>query len=195
VRLSNVLEHLPDPLTAFEEIDRILKPDGLVYVTVPNTQSLVFWLFRENWYALDAPRHVIFYCPSTLETLCDATGFEIARMRFTAGPFNFVRSLTLFFAEDGKRWPLWIRRIRWERSKFVRRALKPFFFFVDAAGYGDFLHATLRKKPSLVINAERVFNKLQNAGRVTDAPARLLRRIKRGSNQNPSSAPLLIETS
>jgi SAM-dependent methyltransferase len=128
VRLSNVLEHLPDPLTAFEEIDRILKPDGLVYVTVPNTRSLVFWLFRENWYALDAPRHVIFYCPSTLETLCDATGFEIARMRFTAGPFNFVRSLILFFAEDGKRWPVWIRRIRWERSKFVRRALKPFSF-------------------------------------------------------------------
>ena len=189
VRLSNVLEHLPDPLTVFEEIDRILKPDGLVYVTVPNTRSLVFWLFRENWYALDAPRHVISYCPFTLETLCDATGFEIVGMVFTAGPFNFVRSLPLFFEEGGRRWPGWLRRIRWERSKFVRRALKPLFFFVDAAGYGDFLHATLRKKPALVINAAKVFNKPQNAGRVADAPARVLGRVKPGSNQNPSRTP------
>jgi hypothetical protein len=67
--------------------------------------------------------------------------------------------------------------------------LKPFFFFVDAAGYGDFLHATLRKKPALVINAARVFNKFQNAGRVTDAPARLLRRLKKGSRQNRSRTP------
>lgn len=172
VRLNNVLDHLPDPLTVFEEIDRILKPNGLVYVTVPNTESLVFWLFRENWYALDAPRHVIFYSPVTLNTLCDATGFELACMRFTAGPHNFVRSVPLFFEEGGRRWPVWIRRIHWERSKFVRRALKPLFFFVDVAGYGDVLHATLRKKPSLIITAAKVFEKPHSAGRVVNSVAR-----------------------
>jgi hypothetical protein len=28
---------------------------------------------------------------------------------------------------------------------FIRRMLKPCFFFVDKLGFGDFLHATLRK--------------------------------------------------
>lgn len=146
VRLSNVLEHLPDPKAVFREIHRILKADGAVYVTVPNTKSLVFWLFRERWYALDAPRHVISYSPRTLERLAQSTGFEITQRSFNAGPFNFVRSMKYLAHDKGDYWPRWMRRIRWERSKAVRRALKPFFFFVDGLGFGDFLHATLEKK-------------------------------------------------
>jgi len=146
IRLSNVVEHLPNPIATFREIRRILKPKGLVYLTVPNTRSLVFWLFRENWYALDAPRHVISYSPKTLNVLAEATGFEVAHSNFTAGPFNFVRSMRYLLEEKGERYPSWLRSIRWDRSKLIRRALKPFFFFVDSLGYGDFLHATLRKK-------------------------------------------------
>ena len=59
MRLSNVFEHLPQPKETFREIGRILKSQGIVYVTVLNTRSLVFSLFRANWYALKAPRHVI----------------------------------------------------------------------------------------------------------------------------------------
>lgn len=146
VLLSNVLEHLTDPKATLREIRRIIKDDGVVCVTVPNARSFVFWLFQENWYALDSPRHVISYCPEALQTLCDATGFEIASVHFNAGPFNFVRSVKYFFEEKGKRWPSWIRDVRWEKNKFIRRALKPVFFVVDSMGYGDFLHATLRKK-------------------------------------------------
>lgn len=146
VRLSSVVEHLCEPKMTLREIHRILKPDGLVYVTVPNTRSLVFWLFRENWYALDTPRHVISYSPKTLTVLAEATGFEVASTSFTAGPFNFVRSLNYLMRDKGTGWPREIRRIRWERSKLLRRALKPVFFFVDILGYGDFLHATLQKR-------------------------------------------------
>jgi SAM-dependent methyltransferase len=178
VRLSDVLEHLPHPVELFEEINRILKPDGLVYLSVPNTRSLVFWLFQKNWYALDPPRHAISYCPFTLETLCESTGFEIAHLRFSAGPFNLVRSLALFFEENAGRWPRWLRRIRWEQTKLLPRALQPLFLFIDALGYGDFLHAILRKKLARVINAARVFKKLPRAGRVTEAPVQLLRRSK-----------------
>ena len=150
VRLSNVLEHLTDPLAVFREIDRILKPDGLVYITVPNTRSAVFRLFREHWYALETPRHVILYCPKTLETLAQASGFEIANIDFAAGPFNFVRSLNYYFEISGTGWPAALRSINWARSKFLRRAMKPLFFFIDGLGYGDFMHATLRKVPRQV---------------------------------------------
>jgi SAM-dependent methyltransferase len=49
-RLNHVLEHLPDPRKTFREIHRILKTDGVVYLTLPNTESLNFWLFKENWF-------------------------------------------------------------------------------------------------------------------------------------------------
>lgn len=143
VRMSNVLEHLPNPKRTLEEIRRILKPDGLVYLTVPNTSGLGFRLFRENWYALETPRHVISYSPKTLQLLAHASGFEVLRQDFTAGPFNFVRSLKYYFDENASRYPAWLVNFPWQRSKAFRRVLKPWFFFVDRLGYGDFLHATL----------------------------------------------------
>jgi len=145
VRLSNVLEHLAEPRRTFAEIRRILKPDGLVYLTVPNTRSLVFGLFRQHWYALETPRHVICYSPRTLQVLAHATGFAVVRQDFTAGPFNFVRSLRYFFDDRADGYPSWLVNFPWHRSKGLRRALKPLFFFIDGLGYGDFLHATLRK--------------------------------------------------
>jgi SAM-dependent methyltransferase len=145
VRLSHVLEHLADPRGTFCEIKRILKPDGMVYVTVPNARSLNFWLFGENWYGLDAPRHVISYSPKTLRFLCDATGLEIIRMRFRSGPFNFVRSVKYYLEATGDRWPLWMQRINWPGNKLIRRALKPFFLLVDGLRLGDILQASLQK--------------------------------------------------
>jgi len=148
IRLSHVLEHLTDPQGTLREISRILKPDGLVYVTVPNTRSLNFWLFGKEWYSLDTPRHVISYSPSALKFLCDATGFDIVKLRFSSGAFNFVRSVKYLLEEKGDRWPLWLRRINWPRNKLIRRTLKPFFFMIDQIRLGDVMVAILRKNHS-----------------------------------------------
>jgi len=145
IRLNHVLEHLTAPHGTMREIGRILKPEGIVYITVPNTHSLNFWLFGENWYGLDIPRHVVSYCPRALRFLCDGTGFEIVRMRFRSGPFNFVRSVKYFLEEEGKHWPGWLRQIDWPRNKLIRRTLKPFFFLVDVVGFGDVMMAILRR--------------------------------------------------
>jgi len=148
VHLSNVLEHLPDPIATFDEIYRILRPDGLVYLTVPNTHSLVFRLFREHWYALDVPRHVISYSPKTLRTIAEKAGFSIQAENFSAGPFNFVRSVRYLLEAQKDRYPSWLRKIDWEHSKLIRRILKPIFLVIDTGGYGDFMHATLVKNAS-----------------------------------------------
>jgi SAM-dependent methyltransferase len=145
IRLNHVLEHLSDPQGTFHEIGRILSFDGIVYITVPNTHSLNFWLFRQNWYGLDSPRHVISYCPETLGYLCNVTGLEIVRIQFRSGAFNFIRSLQYYLEEKGNRWPQWLRRIDWPRNKLFRRTLKPFFFLVDMARFGDVMMITLRR--------------------------------------------------
>lgn len=150
IRLHHVLEHLTEPQATFREIARILKPDGLVYVTVPNTQSFNFWLFGPNWYALDAPRHVISYCPKSLAFLCQATGFEILKVRYQSGAFNFVRSVRYHLEEQGKQWPRWVHGINWPSNKLIRRALKPFFLLMDRFRLGDVMLALLQKRVSSV---------------------------------------------
>ncbi len=148
IRLNHVLEHLTDPKGTFREIKRILKPDGIVYITVPNTRSFNFWLFGENWYGLDSPRHVISYCPETLRFLCDATGFQIAKIRFQSGAFNFVRSVKYLLEEKGGRWPKQLHGIDWPRNKLIRRTLKPFFYVLDQLRLGDVMVALLETNGS-----------------------------------------------
>ncbi|MBI2539326.1 MAG: class I SAM-dependent methyltransferase [Deltaproteobacteria bacterium] len=149
IRLHHVLEHLTEPNETLREIARILKPDGVVTITVPNTRSLNFWLFQENWYGLDAPRHVISYCPEALRLLCDATGFAIAGIRFRSGAFNFVRSVKFLMQEKGQRLPEWLHGVDWAGSRLIRRTLKPLFFLVDFLRLGDIMEATLEKRPGI----------------------------------------------
>ena len=49
VTLWNVLDHLPDPLEALKEIDRILKPGGILVIRVPNVS---FHLFVHGLFSL-----------------------------------------------------------------------------------------------------------------------------------------------
>ncbi len=148
IRLNNVLEHLVDPNGTFGEIRRILKPDGVVYITVPNTRSFNFWLFGERWYGLDSPRHVISYSPRTLRSLCESTGFQPIEIRFRSGAFNFVRSVKYLLEDKGEKCPLWLRKVNWSSNKIIRRSLKPFFFLVDIIGLGDVMKATLGRRNS-----------------------------------------------
>ncbi len=113
IRLNHFLEHLVDSQSTFLEIHRLLKLEGVVYITIPNTRSFNFWLFNKNWYGLDAPRHAISYCPKALKYLCGATGFEVVNFSFRSGAFNFLRNMKYFLDEDGKHWPAWIRRNDW----------------------------------------------------------------------------------
>lgn len=41
--LSEVLEHLPDDINALKSIKRVLKPGGILFITVPNRNYPFFW--------------------------------------------------------------------------------------------------------------------------------------------------------
>lgn len=155
VRLHHVLEHLTDGVGTMREIRRILKPEGKVYITVPNTRSLNFWLFGENWYGLDTPRHVVSYCPAALRFLCRSTEFRAVKIYYQSGAFNFVRSVKYLLEQKGGHWPKWMHRIDWPRNRLIRRTLKPFFLLVDQLRLGDVMVAILQRDSSWDIKGIR----------------------------------------
>jgi len=69
VTFWHVLEHLPNPKGALRQVRRILKPDGLLLLAVPNIDSLDFQVYREDWVALDFPRHFRHFDGGSLERL------------------------------------------------------------------------------------------------------------------------------
>jgi len=94
VTLWDVLEHLHDPVGSLSEIHRILKPDGLVVIRVPNGNSRDSRLFGRYWAGLDSPRHLYIFTPEILAKMLDATGFKIVGQDSASGSYpTFLLSL------------------------------------------------------------------------------------------------------
>jgi 2-polyprenyl-3-methyl-5-hydroxy-6-metoxy-1,4-benzoquinol methylase len=73
--LSHVFEHLHKPRQAAEEIFRLLRADGRVWLSQPNLDSVGLSIFGEFWRGLEAPRHLSLHTRKSLTRLLNETGF------------------------------------------------------------------------------------------------------------------------
>jgi hypothetical protein len=63
------LEHVSHPNEASQQFSTLLKEIGYCIIAVPNFNSFNAIFFKDNWFHLDAPRHLCIYTPSTLKKL------------------------------------------------------------------------------------------------------------------------------
>lgn len=93
VTLIHVLEHLSDPVGTLREVCRILKKDGLVVMAVPNFRSPTALVFRSYWFALDMPRHLCQFSPTSLRALLDKVGgIRLVRVNHLPLTVGFAKS-------------------------------------------------------------------------------------------------------
>jgi SAM-dependent methyltransferase len=76
VTLWEVLEHLPRPLDALRQIYRLLRPGGVLVLSVPNGDSFDAKIFGPYWCGLDVPRHFSVFSRAHIQTAVLAAGFE-----------------------------------------------------------------------------------------------------------------------
>jgi len=95
VCFDNVLEHLPDPCAALSVARGLLKPNGVVYIRVPNWRNgvapIAAWVSRMTrlpWIYSQAPYHLFDFSPKSLRTLLESQGFEVLSTRLW-GNFQF----------------------------------------------------------------------------------------------------------
>ena len=67
VTMWDCLEHMPDPMEQLREARRILKPEGRLYIGVPDLDSWPSRFFKENWHHVDAPVHYTYWSTRALE--------------------------------------------------------------------------------------------------------------------------------
>ncbi len=82
ITMNDVMEHLPSPSRVLCECYRILKKDGLLIMNTPNFDCFERKIFKENWYHLDAPRHLYHFSVSTLKSILGKNGFHIEKYKF-----------------------------------------------------------------------------------------------------------------
>lgn len=110
IALNHVLEHMHDPMQTLKEVHRILKPDGLLLVGVPNFGSFENIVFGKRQSILkEVPRHLYHFSRMTMTRMLDESGFRVTR---TAGKTFFIpsvnrESLKLVFKNESTAKFLW----------------------------------------------------------------------------------------
>lgn len=76
VVLSHVLEHLERPQELLGKIFRAMTPDGVLYVAVPDCDSVQFQLFGKRWDVISPLAHFQYFCEDTLTRLLKTCLFD-----------------------------------------------------------------------------------------------------------------------
>lgn len=81
ITLWDVLEHVHDPRHTLADLARLLRPGGLLVLSLPNPDSLEARLLREHWLGWDLPRHLNLFRPRQLRAHLGQFGLRTERIR------------------------------------------------------------------------------------------------------------------
>ena len=98
ITLKQVLEHFIAPEEVLSEVHRILKPDGILYIEVPNTRCLKSKVFKQFWFNLEVPRHLYHFNLDNFINFVRRNGFKVSEILGGRGimifrtPLAFIKS-------------------------------------------------------------------------------------------------------
>jgi SAM-dependent methyltransferase len=142
VRANHSLEHVTNPREVLEDMYRVLKPGGTLFLGVPTNESQNARLFGRHWWYLGAPVHPVTFSTRGLLALVRHVGFEPMRVSTNSDFGSTAGSLQIFLNRNSTR----------TSSQGMIFALKPLLLLgqwvaklQDALGVGDKLELIARK--------------------------------------------------
>ena len=69
ITMWHVLEHVHQLHEYIKQMTDLLKPDGKLFIAVPNYASKDAEIYKEHWAAYDVPRHLYHFSPQSMEKL------------------------------------------------------------------------------------------------------------------------------
>ena len=110
ITLWHVLEHVPNLKVYLSQIKKLLKPNGVLVIAVPNYKSYDAIYYKEFWAAFDVPRHLWHFSQSSISKLFKKESLKV----FKTLPMKFDSYYVSLLSEkykNGKMNPfkaLWI---------------------------------------------------------------------------------------
>lgn len=95
ITLWHVFEHLREPKSTMESVAKMLKPDGHLYISLPNIDSWQALIFKGDWFHHDPPRHLFYLGPNALTREARRLGLRresISHFSFEQNPFGIFQS-------------------------------------------------------------------------------------------------------
>jgi len=106
ISMWHVLEHVPDVKAQITELKRILKPNGVIIIAVPNFKSYDAQYYGKFWAAYDVPRHLWHFSKTSIRMLFAKQDLELVKIfpmkfdsfyvsllseKYKTGKMNFVK--------------------------------------------------------------------------------------------------------
>jgi SAM-dependent methyltransferase len=146
VRSNHSFEHVPNPVEILDEIYRILRPGGKLFIGIPNIGSMPYRIFGKYWWYLGAPVHTYNYTIPTISTLIRRSGFVIDAVYFNSNFASLLGSLQIYAnRNNGKKSTegrLFRNPVLMLGANLVTRAL-------DLIGQGDAIEVIAHKPTGL----------------------------------------------
>jgi 2-polyprenyl-3-methyl-5-hydroxy-6-metoxy-1,4-benzoquinol methylase len=95
ISMWSVLEHMNDPKKVVEKISSILTPEGVIFILVPNLDSLATRLMRQISPTF-AWKHPNYFCKESLVTLMDKGGFKPVLMETVITEIDNIKNYMSF---------------------------------------------------------------------------------------------------
>ncbi|HMH16103.1 MAG TPA: class I SAM-dependent methyltransferase [Edaphobacter sp.] len=96
IRSNHSFEHVPNPVEMLDEIYRILKPGGKLFIGIPNAGSIPHRIFSKYWWYLGAPVHTYSYTVPTISAIVQRSGFAIDRIYYNSNFVSLLGSLQIY---------------------------------------------------------------------------------------------------
>lgn len=87
ITMWHVLEHVPNLSEQIQTLKRLLKPNGTIFIAVPNFKSHDAKHYKEFWAAYDVPRHLWHFSQKSIKLLFAKENMKVVKilpMKFDA---------------------------------------------------------------------------------------------------------------
>jgi 2-polyprenyl-3-methyl-5-hydroxy-6-metoxy-1,4-benzoquinol methylase len=117
ITMWHVLEHVPNLENQISELKRMIKPNGIIIIAVPNYNSFDAKHYGPFWAAFDVPRHLWHFSKTSIQLLFQKQEIELQQilpMKFDAyyvsllsekyktGKMNFITAFFIGFLSNWK---------------------------------------------------------------------------------------------
>ncbi len=140
VILSQVFEHLTDPMRSLNSAFRLLRSGGCIVLLTPNPDGIQARIFANEWAHWHVPYHVYLYGRPQLCQMLRRSGFGVRRVSTVSASYWFAMSLALWHhRSQSSKWnlPAGGTNVKVPARVLLALILRP----IDILGLGDCLVA------------------------------------------------------
>ena len=80
ITLWHVLEHIPNLVEYTNQLKKLLKPNGVLIIAVPNYKSYDAEYYKEFWAAYDVPRHLWHFSKNSIQKIFSNINMNIEKI-------------------------------------------------------------------------------------------------------------------